>query len=55
MRGWHEPRSCSPVKQSRFTLVEREPVMLTPITLTLALLLCSLLIALAYMAIDERA
>ena len=29
--------------------------MLTPITLTLVLLLCSFLIAAAYMAVDERA
>lgn len=29
--------------------------MLTPITLALALLLCGLLIAVAYMAVDERA
>lgn len=29
--------------------------MLTPITLTLVLLLCSVLIAGAYMAVDERA
>ena len=29
--------------------------MLTPVSLTLALLLCSLVIAAAYMAADERA
>lgn len=30
-------------------------MMLTPITLTLALLTCSFVIAAAYMAVDERA
>lgn len=53
---WYGLRFEKWVKQTLRRPVRKiDPVMLSPISLTLALLLCSFLIAAAYMAVDERA